>query len=105
MDDLRLLKEMRWSTPALTEDIKHTTRGRLMVELATGAVAPVRRRRPRFALRAVVAGGLVVTAAAAITVAQSIGVDHRQAGIGGTSVANAQELGTSPPRWCLGRRF
>jgi hypothetical protein len=94
VDDLQLLKEMRRSTPALTEDVKEATRGLLMTELATGAMPPVRRRRPRFALRAIVAGGLVVTAAAAITV----GVGHRQTGVGGMSVANAQELGDNAAR-------
>ena len=94
MDDLQLLKEMRRSTPALTEDVREATRGLLMTGLATGGVPPVRRRRPRFALRAIVAGGLVATAAAAITV----GVGHRQTGVGGMSVANAQELGDDAAR-------
>jgi hypothetical protein len=102
-DDLRTLRELRRFTPTLSPRVRNTARAKLMTELtAVGRRPQPVRRRPRFALRAIAAGGLVVAVAAAITVAQNIGVDHRHAGtggvLGGSLVANAQELGDTAAR-------
>jgi hypothetical protein len=82
MDEMQLVKDLRRSTPAITEDAEAIARTRLLATLIKVDAEPTHPRVRKLAWRTAVAGALAATVAVGFTVAQSIGGDH-------TSVADA----------------
>lgn len=83
MNDLKLIQDLRSSTPAITPESERSARAALLAAMTASAPVPRRRVLPRLAL----AGGLAVTIAAGLTVAQNV-----DTGQGISSVAGAADL-------------